>query len=145
MMATEKQVLANRKNGALSRGPKTAAGKNRSKYNAIKHGFASKTIVDQTKVQEIEKLARVLEQRLPPNVAYAFAQAEIERQCVRRYQVDLEASLASAVDAGIFGIMESTEISKTSDIIDKLVKSDRYERRAYARQRRALQKNKETR
>jgi hypothetical protein len=102
-------------------------------------------MVDQTKVQEIEKLARVLEQRLPPNVAHAFAQAEIERQCVRRYQADLEASLASAVDAGIFGIMESADINKTSDIIDKLVKSDRYERRAYARQRRALQKIRETR
>lgn len=134
-MPTEKQVIANRKNGTLSRGPKTAVGKSRSKYNALKHGFASKTVTDQAKIQEVEKLARVLEQQLPPNVAYAFAQAEIERQRVRNYQAVLESSLVSAIEAGVLGNIESTKI-----IIDKLVKSDRYERRAYAKQRRALRK-----
>jgi hypothetical protein len=39
-MATDRQIAANRRNGALSRGPKTAAGKARSSRNALKHGLA---------------------------------------------------------------------------------------------------------
>ena len=39
-MATDKQIAANRRNGALSRGPKTAVGKARSSRNALKHGLA---------------------------------------------------------------------------------------------------------
>ena len=43
-MATEKQIAANRANGAKG-GPKTEEGKNRSKYNALRHGLACKTVV----------------------------------------------------------------------------------------------------
>ena len=37
-MATDRQIAANRRNGSLGRGPKTAAGKVRSSQNALKHG-----------------------------------------------------------------------------------------------------------
>ncbi len=40
-MATEKQIEANRRNSALSTGPKTEAGKAKSRANAISHGLAS--------------------------------------------------------------------------------------------------------
>ena len=43
-MATEKQIAANRANGAKG-GPKTEQGKTRCKYNATKHGLACKTAV----------------------------------------------------------------------------------------------------
>jgi hypothetical protein len=41
-MATEKQIEANRRNGALG-GPKTEAGKARSRLNATKHGLAGES------------------------------------------------------------------------------------------------------
>jgi hypothetical protein len=40
-LATEKQMAANRRNAAKSTGPRTAAGKARSRMNAHRHGFAS--------------------------------------------------------------------------------------------------------
>jgi hypothetical protein len=40
-MATEKQILANRKNARSSTGPRTSAGKARSRMNARRHGLAS--------------------------------------------------------------------------------------------------------
>lgn len=40
-MATEKQIAANRRNAAKSTGPRTAAGKARSKMNALRHGLAN--------------------------------------------------------------------------------------------------------
>src|SRR5919106_7011760 len=39
------RALASRKNGARSRGPKTAAGKARSARNALKHGLCAKKLL----------------------------------------------------------------------------------------------------
>jgi len=44
-MATEKQIAANRRNAGKSTGPKTGAGKNRSRRNSLKHGLLSRDLV----------------------------------------------------------------------------------------------------
>jgi hypothetical protein len=44
-MATQKQIEANRRNAQKSTGPKTEAGKQKSKFNALKHGMTARVAV----------------------------------------------------------------------------------------------------
>ena len=44
-MSTDRRIRASRANGALSRGPKTEAGKQRCRLNAVKTGAFAKSIV----------------------------------------------------------------------------------------------------
>ena len=44
-MASEKQIAANRANALKSTGPKSVAGKTRSRHNAIRHGLAAHTVI----------------------------------------------------------------------------------------------------
>jgi hypothetical protein len=45
VMASQKQLEANRANAKQSTGPKTAQGKSRSSLNALKHGLSARDIV----------------------------------------------------------------------------------------------------
>src|SRR6516162_1936016 len=44
-MATERQVAANRQNAKNSTGPRTEAGKRRSRRNAVRHGLTAETVI----------------------------------------------------------------------------------------------------
>ena len=44
-MSSLKQLEANRRNAQKSTGPRTVEGKDRSRYNAVKHGMTAKTPV----------------------------------------------------------------------------------------------------
>jgi hypothetical protein len=45
IMATEKQIAANRRNAQKSTGPKSEEGKTKAKFNALKHGMTADTAV----------------------------------------------------------------------------------------------------
>jgi hypothetical protein len=45
-MATENQIIANQQNAQHSTGPRTEAGKRRSRRNAIRHGLTAETVID---------------------------------------------------------------------------------------------------
>ena len=95
-MATAKQVVANRRNGSLGRGPKTSAGKARSSRNALKHGLSIPVNRDKTLRRQIEVRARILAQSEANNLfgqARAAAEAELE---LARARAALEAVLMRA-------------------------------------------------
>jgi hypothetical protein len=45
-MTSLRQIEANRRNATLSTGPRTQAGKKRSRRNAIRHGLTAETVID---------------------------------------------------------------------------------------------------
>ena len=61
-MASDKQIAANRRNAMRSTGPRTSAGKARSRANSLRHGLLSRVLVDPALVAETDRLARRIAQ-----------------------------------------------------------------------------------
>jgi hypothetical protein len=145
-MATDRQIAANRRNGALSRGPKTAAGKARSSRNALKHGLAIPITRDRATAREIQRAAR---QMAPSAVGDSIRNAQIVAEAtfelarvraafeavVARMSISSHTSNAGPWDTCSTGSGKSAAPIRTLAELDKL---DRYERRAFSRRRRAL-------
>ena len=145
-MATDRQIAANRRNGALSRGPKTAAGKARSSRNALKHGLAIPITRDRATAQKIRRAAQ---QMAPSAVGDSIRNAQIAAEAnfelarvraafeavVARMSISSHTSNAGPWDTCSTGSGKSAAPIRTLAELDKL---DRYERRAFSRRRRAL-------
>ena len=68
MPCSPAQLEANRKNAALSQGPKTAEGKQRSRGNALKHGMTGAgVVVSDEEAGEVATLAGELEGEMKPS------------------------------------------------------------------------------
>jgi len=66
MATSEKQIKANRKNG-LKGGVKTSKGKEKSKYNALKHGLLARhVVVETTEKREYLKFCSNIHEELDP-------------------------------------------------------------------------------
>jgi len=77
-MVSRKQLEANRANAKLSTGPKSDAGRARSRMNALKHGISSQEIVlEEEDAEQFDALRAQLEAEFDPN-------SVIERELVDR-------------------------------------------------------------
>jgi hypothetical protein len=102
-MATDRQIAANRRNGALSRGPKTAAGKARSSRNALKHGLAIPISRDRATARKIRRAA----QQMAPSAV---------GDSIRNAQIAAEANFELArVRAAFEAVVARMSISQTSN------------------------------
>ena len=57
---SERRVLANKRNAALSTGPRTVQGKLISRNNALRHGLTRPVASDAAAADQVEALTRVL-------------------------------------------------------------------------------------
>jgi len=135
-MATDRQIAANRRNGALSRGPNTRAGKARSSRNAVKHGLSIPIARDVASAGEIEVLAQRLGQSGTGSLWQARVAAEAELELARARS----ASETVLTRAGISGTWDDGAEQAPALIraFPELQKLDRYERRAFSKRKRAL-------
>jgi hypothetical protein len=135
--------------------------------NALKHGFTATVLGAPDNSQDIEELIRGIARTTPPDVAHELAAGEAGLREIRQYQNGLlaiiEARTNPLSDAGpiLTGAKETpspetkTARANASDedavgtddiscVLDRLLKSQRYERRASARVRRALMRKVES-
>jgi len=104
-MATARQIAANRLNARRSTGPRSLAGKRRSRRNALRHGLGARTIVD---VFESLDDYRSFERQIVQ--AYRPASA-IDRELVARL-VSLLWRLrrACAIESGLFALQGTSTL-----------------------------------
>ena len=122
-MTTEKQILANRRNGVLSRGPKTAGGKAKSSRNTLRHGLSISASRNPAVARQIEQLAQTLTGD-PGRFAQAMllAAGEVDLARVRTARAELFNHQ--------FSLSEPNNELNDWSRIEKL---ERYERRALTR------------
>ena len=122
-MASEKQIQANRKNAKRSTGPKTAAGRARSRRNALRHGLSLPLTLNTEMAAKADLIRQslVAEQAKPTQVVAAieFAQAQLDLLRIR------------AVRRQMMAVPDLVSGDLTH--LRRLVALDRYERRALAR------------
>jgi hypothetical protein len=107
-MTTLRQIEANRRNALKSTGPKTEAGKDQSRRNAVRHGLVAETVVDALEDPEDYKAFEIA-------VASDFdAQTAVERELVLRLASLLwRLRRATAIDTGL--LQGRSDIDKGSD------------------------------
>src|SRR5450432_3188682 len=88
MPATEAQIAANRRNSALSTGPKTPEGKERSRRNALKHGLTGEGVAlpDEDAAEVASRFQELQEELLPSGLSsrlslrrFAYLSVRLER------------------------------------------------------------------
>jgi hypothetical protein len=108
-MTTEKQILANQQNANHSTGPRTEAGKRRSRRNAIRHGLTAETVID---ILEDSADYRAFERAIKSDYS---AQTAIEGQLVSRLASLLwRLRRAVIVESGLLNMQAETTRSPCS-------------------------------
>src|SRR5215218_805189 len=98
-MTSIKQMEANRRNASKSTGPTTAAGKERSRCNALRHGLTAETVIGALEDAEDYKAFEAA------IIADYDAQTAVERELVLRLASLLwRLRRASAIETGLFEI-----------------------------------------
>jgi hypothetical protein len=140
-MSSAAKIAANRRNAQKSTGPRSAAGKGRTRHNAFKHGLCLPASYD---AREIETLAAEFAAdtvvSAENDLALTAAEAHFEILRVRRAKVDLINGTARHLKGEDVRFMPEGERAALAFALKSTTLSafDRYERRALARRNRAL-------
>jgi hypothetical protein len=132
-MPSELKKAANRRNAKKSTGPRSVAGRQASRRNALRHGLAVNVSTDPVYRDDIEQLAKLMSRaRGRQNVcdnARDAAEAVLDLDRIRKVRAFLFETIYFSNTAAPDCLLE---------LNDKLAKLERYERRAFSRCNRAL-------
>ncbi len=146
-MSSPAKIAANRRNSLKSTGPRSAAGKARTRNNAHRHGLARFWGFDAAEDKRIEELELALtggEDTYTPqaevDLATLAAEAEVEVLRVRRAKVVMinTAAARQVDDEGRPLPVKAATVVAFARQTKRLLAIERYERRALARRNRAL-------
>ena len=163
-MTSDRKIAANQNNGRRSRGPRTAAGKAKSRYNALAHGLAVSVLLDPARSAQVESLARAIAGDSTDNArlsqARIIAEAEIDLDRIQSAKITLmnsqvmpatgrrpaDDSRPNHRDAGLESnagdascvLQSALELVPSIEALNQLSKLERYECRTIWRRRRAL-------
>ena len=151
-MASERQILANRRNAQKSTGPTTVLGKKRSSKNAYNHGLSipMRNVGSQKRLEELSRLFAgdaSDEKILGLAERAADAQADLER--VRKVKTAmLERALMQTRNRAQPELLDSSRplfegeeqpfVNAVQHILPELTKINRYEKRAASRRDRTI-------
>ena len=141
-MSSEAKIAANRRNATKSTGPRTTAGKARSRRNAFRHGLATPVCSDPAVADQVTVLANAfLSPSLAgnsPQAALAAAEAQLEIMRVRQTRTAILKGRTRAIANE--NTDENARALAFAQEAPLLSAFDRYENRALSRRNRALRK-----
>jgi hypothetical protein len=141
-MASQRKIEANRRNALRSTGPRTDAGKARSRRNALKHGLEVPINRDNAFVEQIEALATELTplSDKPREIVRLAAEWQLEVARVQATRVDIiNRELRQQAGTVDDAVDEKARVaSAIAETLPNLLALDRYERRALLRLRKVL-------
>jgi hypothetical protein len=133
-MASDRQIVANRKNSKRSTGPRSQAGRIASRRNALRHGLAIAIEADPAFQDQIEKLATAL--------ALSSGMQNVDERAREAAGAELDLLRIRQIRAWLFKTLyfgaNDVNPENLAELTDKLAKLERYEHRAFSRRRRAL-------
>lgn len=138
-MTSLAKIEANRKNALRSTGPRTSAGKARSRRNALRHGLAVPIECDSLFADRIEELMVELSKTVskPADQIRSAALRYVELERVQEQWMSLlDVGAASASFDAIGGSEEAAEAVRSA--LQRLPSLSRYERRAISNLRKVL-------
>src|SRR6516225_6071592 len=124
-MATDRQIAANRHNARRSTGPRSSAGRNRSRRNSYRHGLAAGVTLNAERFKHIERLARKIAGNstdvLAVERARTLAQAEYELALIRQAKVAL---ISRVMAFGAFETPDAVEPNQVKRLIKGLKRGE---------------------
>jgi len=124
-MASDRQMSANRRNARRSTGPRSSAGRNRSRRNSYRHGLAAGVTLNAGRIKHIERLARKIAGNssdvLAVECARTLAQAEHELAQIRHAKVAL---ISRVIAFGAFETPDAVEPIQVTRLIKALKRGE---------------------